>query len=156
MPCSTRTRRAGRWSSSMSPPIVGCRQDVSQAEHKIHEDSGGSAKSRRRPIPTHQLFYGLKGNRLRINEARRKYRRWLLTRDLSTHTTRAYDGDIGRFERHVGPLTEVDDIDRDCLILFLEMQRQEGLSTASLRRRAAALRGFFRWMLPENIVPEDP
>jgi site-specific recombinase XerD len=93
---------------------------------------------------------------LRIKEARQKYRRWLLTRDLSTHTTRAYDGDIGRFERHVGPLTEVDDIDRDCLILFLEMQRQEGLSTASLRRRAAALRGFFRWMLSENIVTEDP
>ena len=53
-------------------------------------------------------------------------------------------------------MTKVDEIDRDCLISFLEMQRLEGLSTASLRRRAAALRGFFRWMLSENIIAKDP
>jgi site-specific recombinase XerD len=93
---------------------------------------------------------------LQIKDARRKYRRWLLTRNLSPHTVRAYDGDIGWFERHAGPTAEVDVIDRDCLISFLELQRQAGLSPASLRRRAAALRGFSRWMLSENYLAEDP
>ena len=93
---------------------------------------------------------------MQVKEARRKYHRWLLTRNLSPHTTRAYDGDIGRFERHVGPTTEVARIDRDCLISFLELQRQAGLSPASLRRRAAALRSFSQWMLSENHLADDP
>jgi integrase/recombinase XerC len=93
---------------------------------------------------------------LEVKEARRQYYRWLLTRNLSAHTTRAYDGDIGRFERHVGPATQVALIDRECLISFLELQRQAGLSPASLRRRASALRSFSQWMLSENHLTEDP
>src|ERR1700753_3121743 len=95
-------------------------------------------------------FLRPEGNDLEIKEARRQYHRWLLTRNLSTHTTRAYDNDIGCFERHVGPATQVARIDRECLISFLELQRQSGLSPASLRRRASALRGFSQWMLSEG------
>jgi site-specific recombinase XerD len=40
---------------------------------------------------------------MRVHNARSQYIRWLrVARDLSPHTIRAYDGDIGTFERHVG------------------------------------------------------
>lgn len=93
---------------------------------------------------------------MEIKEARRQYHRWLLTRNLSTHTIRAYDSDIGCFERHVGPTIQAAQIDRECVISFLELQRQSGLSPASLRRRASALRSFSQWMLSENHLTDDP
>jgi len=95
--------------------------------------------------------------RLQISKARTSYVRWLLvTRDLSPHTIRAYDGDLASFERYLGPRVEVGGVDRDQLISFLELQRDAGLSPASLRRRASALRGFSRWMLSQDLVETDP
>ena len=86
-----------------------------------------------------------------------QYVRWLLvTRDLSPHTIRAYDGDLACLERHLGPRVDVDEIDQNGLIGFIEAQREGGLSPASLRRRASALRGFCRWMLSEDLVEADP
>jgi site-specific recombinase XerD len=94
---------------------------------------------------------------LQLSQARDKYMRWLLaTRDLSPHTIRAYDGDLARFERSLGPLTTLDRIDRNSLLGFLEEQRDSGLASASLRRRASALHGFCQWLLKENLVPADP
>jgi site-specific recombinase XerD len=40
---------------------------------------------------------------MQLNEARRRYIRWLLApRDLSPHTIRAYDGDLASLERYLG------------------------------------------------------
>jgi len=94
---------------------------------------------------------------LQISKARTRYVRWLLvTRDLSPHTIRAYDGDLSSFERYLGPRIDVGGIDRDDLVSFLERQKDAGLSPASLRRRASALRGFCRWMLSQDLVEADP
>jgi site-specific recombinase XerD len=94
---------------------------------------------------------------LQISKARTRYVRWLLvTRDLSPHTIRAYDGDLSSFERYLGPRVDVGEIARDNLISFLEGQKDAGLSPASLRRRASALRGFCRWMLSQDLVEADP
>jgi integrase/recombinase XerD len=94
---------------------------------------------------------------LQISKARTKYVRWLLvTRDLSPHTIRAYDGDVASFERYLGSRTDIGGIDRDNLISFLERQKSAGLSPASLRRRTSALRGFSRWMLSQDLVEADP
>lgn len=94
---------------------------------------------------------------MQISQARTRYVRWLLvTRDLSPHTIRAYNGDLASFERYLGPRVEVGGVDRDKLISFLERQRDAGLSPASLRRRASALRGFSRWMLSQDLVETDP
>jgi integrase/recombinase XerD len=94
---------------------------------------------------------------LQLSKARAQYVRWLLaTRDLSPHTIRAYGGDLARFERYAGADIEVSEIDREGLISFVEEQKADGLSPASLRRRASALRGFCRWLLSRELLDADP
>jgi len=94
---------------------------------------------------------------LRIRKARELYVRWLLaTRDLSPHTVRAYDSDLACFERYIGADKEISEIDRDRLVSFVETQKAGGLSAASLRRRASALRGFCRWLLSQELLNADP
>jgi site-specific recombinase XerD len=94
---------------------------------------------------------------MQLGHARAQYMRWLrITRDLSPHTLRAYEGDIVAFERHVGAHTLVSRIGRDQLVEFMEQQRGAGLSATSLRRRASGLRGFCRWLLTRRLVESDP
>lgn len=61
-----------------------------------------------------------------IREARATYVRWLGTRDLSPHTVRAYDGDLACFERHLGPTSQLDLLDRESVVSFLEDQKAAG------------------------------
>jgi len=94
---------------------------------------------------------------MQVCEAREQYVRWLLiTRDLSPHTVRAYEGDIVTFERYLGIRTRVDCIDRDALVDFIEQQRAAGLSSTSIRRRASGLRGFCNWLLSRRMLESDP
>lgn len=94
---------------------------------------------------------------MRLDEAHERYIRWLLaSRDLSPHTIRAYESDLSSFERHAGAQLKIEQIDRDDLLAFLEKQRDAGLSHASLRRRASALRGLGRWMHTESLLKTDP
>jgi len=94
---------------------------------------------------------------MKVCQAREQYVRWLrVTKDLSPHTIRAYDGDIAAFERHLGTGAFVGNIDRDCLIGFMEEQRAAGLSSRSIRRRASGLRGFCSWMLSRRLLSADP
>lgn len=78
------------------------------------------------------------------------------TRDLSPHTIRAYDGDLASFKRYLGPSASVREVDREALLGFLERQRDSGLSPASLKRRASALRSFCGWLLREEHLEADP
>ncbi|HET7446203.1 MAG TPA: tyrosine-type recombinase/integrase [Solirubrobacterales bacterium] len=97
------------------------------------------------------------GIALQIGAARTQYLRWLrATRDLSPHTLRAYESDLSRFERYVGPRADIGRISRESVISCLESQRTAGLSPASIRRRASAFRGFCRWLLSEGLIEEDP
>jgi integrase/recombinase XerD len=94
---------------------------------------------------------------MEVCQAREQYVRWLLvTRDLSPHTIRAYEGDITALERHLGMHARVSQIDRDRLIAFIEDQRTGGLSATSIRRRASGLRGFCRWLLSCRLLEADP
>lgn len=95
---------------------------------------------------------------MQVRKARAEYVRWLhVTRDLSPHTIRAYDGDIAAFERYLGEHASVGEIDQRRLLTFIEEQRAAGLSAKSIRRRASGLRGFCRWLQSvEQQLDEDP
>jgi integrase/recombinase XerD len=94
---------------------------------------------------------------MQIDQAHGRYIRWLLaTRDLSPHTIRAYDADLTSFERHVGVGFAAAEIEQDNVISFIEREKAANLSPASLKRRAAALRGFCRWMLSQGLLAVDP
>jgi len=92
-----------------------------------------------------------------VGDAREQYVRWLsVAKDLSPHTVRAYDGDVAAFERCVGPSAEVAEIDENLVVRFLEGLRAEGLSPRSIRRRAAGLKSFCRWLVAEGSLDLDP
>lgn len=90
---------------------------------------------------------------MRIREARAAYIRWLrVTKDVSPHTIRAYDGDLAHLERFLGSAASVDRFDREDVVSFFEQQKADGLAASSLRRRASAVRGFCRWMHSEGWI----
>lgn len=94
---------------------------------------------------------------MKVSEARTEYVRWLETaRDLSRHTVRAYDSDIAALERHMGRLARVGEIDRTCLLSFLERQRVQGLSATTLRRRTCSMRSFCQWLISRHLLESDP
>lgn len=98
-----------------------------------------------------------KGDDMQVRQAREQYVRWLLvTRDLSPHTIRAYEADITALERHLGTRTSVRAFDQKRLLAFIEHQRDAGLSSRSIRRRASGLRGFSRWLLSQSLLDADP
>jgi site-specific recombinase XerD len=94
---------------------------------------------------------------MQVSHARETYVRWLrLSRDLSPHTIRAYEGDITALERHLGANATVGHIDQVRIIDFMEAQRSAGLSSTSLRRRASGLRSFCRWLSSSKLLDSDP
>lgn len=94
---------------------------------------------------------------MRVHNARSQYIRWLrVARDLSPHTIRAYDGDIGTFEKHVGMRAHVGRIDQDCMLAFVERSRAAGLSATSIKRRMSAIRGFCKWLSAQQLLDRDP
>jgi len=94
---------------------------------------------------------------MRIDQARGRYIRWLLaTRDLSPHTIRAYDADLASFQRYLGAGSPVAEIGQEEVLSFIERQKADNLSPASLRRRAAGIRGFCRWMISQDLLASDP
>lgn len=94
---------------------------------------------------------------MQVSEARAEYVRWLIvTRDLSPHTIRAYDGDIAAFERYLGHDALVALIDRDCVVAFVEGLRAASMSPKSVRRRASGLRGFCGWLHGQQLIDTDP
>jgi site-specific recombinase XerD len=94
---------------------------------------------------------------MRLRVARDEYLRWLrVTRNRSAHTVRAYRGDIAALEHYVGREAVVDQIDRSCLVGFLEAQQAAGLAPSSIKRRASGVRGFCRWLVSSARLQTDP
>lgn len=93
---------------------------------------------------------------MQISQARQQYLDWLLARDLSAHTIRAYSGDVAALERHLGGCAPVGTIVSERITEFVAAQRQRGLSPISMRRRAAGVRGFCRWLVSQALLETDP
>lgn len=84
-------------------------------------------------------------------------------RNVSPHTLRAYDTDVEQFlafaatSRGVKPSQlPVDAFDTDTVRGFLGALHDRGIGRASSARRLAALRTFARYLVREELLPDDP
>jgi site-specific recombinase XerD len=76
-----------------------------------------------------------------------------VAKSLSTHTLRAYAGDLELFVRHGGAATPATDIGQENIWAYIRWLRGEkNLKETSVKRRLAVLKLLFRWLEHEGIV----
>ncbi len=78
-------------------------------------------------------------------------------RNLSGRTLEAYGRDLGRFvhwlEEHD---LQLKNVERSTIRAYLGERRDGGLSARSAARLLSSLRGFFRYLAREGVLPSDP
>jgi integrase/recombinase XerC len=86
-----------------------------------------------------------------------------LNRNVSAHTVRAYESDLGQFLAHAAEVRGVKrrDLDPGCLDRtairsFLGASHARGLSRATAARRLSAVRTFLRYLRREELLVGDP
>ena len=84
-------------------------------------------------------------------------------RNVSPHTRRAYEGDVSQFLDHLAARNRcrVEEVttrqfDVEGVRGFLAELHERGNARASSARRLAALRTFARYLVREELLPEDP
>lgn len=78
---------------------------------------------------------------------------------LSKNTLAAYAHDIGAFVAYLAKARnrqDLADIGREDVLDYLSVLRSRGQAATSIARRISTLRGFFRFMLAEGEIAEDP
>lgn len=89
--------------------------------------------------------------------ARDRYIIWLReSRDASRHTVRAYGCDVAALIAELPECRHVNELSPEAIQLFFEHQRSMGLRPATLRRRAAAIRGFCRFLREQGLAGSMP
>lgn len=80
-----------------------------------------------------------------------------LAGERSAHTVRAYAGDLQDATEFMAErgLTRWDEVSLTDLRAWLGRQHRAGKSPATLQRRTASIRVFFRWLRVEELVAED-
>ena len=86
-----------------------------------------------------------------------------LNRNASTHTVRAYEGDLSQFITYSAghyqrprPELQPSDITRLTIRGFLAELFRQGESRASAARKLAAVRAFLRYLRREGLIESDP
>jgi len=77
-------------------------------------------------------------------------------RRLSKNTTNSYAGDLGRFARFIGDSKDTCDVTRRDVEAFMAFLDDQGLSSRSVARNVAGIRGMFRFLHEHNLCPKDP
>lgn len=92
-------------------------------------------------------------------QARERFTEHLtLELDRSTHTVRAYDGDVASLLEHARRMgvTQVRELDLVVLRSWLAKLLSTGASRATLARRGSAARTFTAWAHRVGLMPTDP
>jgi integrase/recombinase XerC len=76
-------------------------------------------------------------------------------RNCSPHTRRAYGSDLAQLVAHLGPEARPEAVTTDDLRAFLAA-RHRVLHPASIGRKLAAIRAFYRWLVRERDLARDP
>jgi integrase/recombinase XerD len=82
----------------------------------------------------------------------------LIEKGCSPHTIEAYGRDLGSFIAHVraGGLSRVQEVAPELILSHLAEQRGKGLSSKSVNRSLAAIRGFYKFLIREGRVQQNP
>lgn len=99
-----------------------------------------------------------------IKELSRRFLAFLkLNQNVSPHTLRAYDTDVTQFlthltGRHERPASElaIAHFDTDGVRGYMAELHDRGNSKASAARRLAAVRAFAKYLVREELLPDDP
>lgn len=73
----------------------------------------------------------------------------------SPHTVAAYGRDISRFSSHIDN-RPLDTLTTSDIRAFLLKLREEGLSSRSMARSLSAIKSFFRFLIAEDYLKENP
>ena len=78
-------------------------------------------------------------------------------RNLSTHTVRAYIGDLESLFRQLDVLgvTKIDDLELSHIRSWLATMQVKGGARTSLSRRAVSIRLFTQWAFKSGLIPSD-
>ena len=79
------------------------------------------------------------------------------SKNLSSHTLRAYEIDLVDFQRFVGPRKGVKGIDKTVLRNYLGYLKEEkAFAPTTVKRRLACLRVMFSWLEDEEAIEQSP
>ncbi len=80
-----------------------------------------------------------------------------LERALSSNTVKAYENDINKFFNYLDARSiNFDNVRRDIISDFLWEQREQGMEATTVARNLVALKMFFRFLLREGYIQDDP
>ncbi len=87
------------------------------------------------------------------------YRDYMESAGFSTHTVKAFSGDLRLFQNYVGSDTLVHDLGTNELnqfLYWLQYKRGVSCSPKSYARRVTTLKSFFGWLTSIKVTPFDP
>ena len=90
-----------------------------------------------------------------VEHATDDFLRHLRERNASTHTIKAYTGDLDVFSAYIGS-RDWKKIDHIAIRGFLSHLYDKGLSKTSIARALAAVRSLYRWLAQEGVVEQNP
>ena len=91
-----------------------------------------------------------------MNDPLSAFLRYLsLEKDASPHTLRSYRGDLLEFSRFVGPSAPLDGVDQRTVRAYLAHLHGRGLDPASVARKLAALRSWFRFLVRRGVLAKN-
>ena len=83
----------------------------------------------------------------------------LIERGVSQNTLESYGRDLHRFVAFVEEnkkITDLQKITPEVIVEYLTTIREEGLAANSMNRALAALRGFYKYLLRERLIEDNP
>jgi integrase/recombinase XerC len=90
-----------------------------------------------------------------VEKAVRDFLQALGQRNASTHTVKAYRGDLEEFSAYIGS-RGWKQIDHVTIRGFLSRLYEKGLGKTSVARALAAVRSLYRWLAQEGVVEQNP
>jgi integrase/recombinase XerC len=90
-----------------------------------------------------------------VERATDDFLRHLREKNASTHTIKAYSGDLDVFAAYIGS-RDWKAIDHIAIRGFLSHLYDKGLSKTSVARALAAVRSLYRWLAQSGVVEQNP